>query len=465
MSSIIAFKTLIDRWCPAFLRRYKKRIEASPIGYRMAKGAFWALAGTMLSRSLSVVSSIFVARMLGKVGMGELGIIQTTVGVFSAFAGLGMGLTATKYVAEYRRKDPLRAGAMLRLSALVTWISGAAMMLLMLVLAPWFAERALAAPRLAGLLRVGAVLLLFGSVNAAQTGALSGFEAFRTIARVNLICGLLSFPLMVGGAWWFGLEGAVVGSVSSVALNCLFNRIALQREAAAAGVSLSARLLPDQWAVLWRFTLPSMLSNIIYGPVTWACSALLVNRHNGYAEMGVFNVTLNWFNAILFLPTVLGQVVLPLLSSQTAEASHDGQKKVVALAIKASAIAVIPITLLIACASPLIMSLYGPGFREGWPTLVLAVLTSAILAMQSPSIQSITASGHMWPLFFTCVGYSVLCLGLTFELVGWGALGLATARFLGFLANGACVLWLATKYGRGNTSSRDVVTALQPESA
>jgi len=156
---------------PPFLRRHAERIEASPLGYRLAKGAFWSLVGTVLSRSLSVVSSILVARMLGKVGMGELGIVQSTVGILSAFAGLGMGLTATKFVAEYRTKDPQRAGAMLGLSAWATWVSGAVMMLAMLALAPWFAQHTLAAPHLTGLIRVGSVLLLLGSVNGAQTGA------------------------------------------------------------------------------------------------------------------------------------------------------------------------------------------------------------------------------------------------------------------------------------------------------
>src|ERR1035441_10583236 len=116
--SLSAFdlKALIYRFSPRFLSLAYQCIEASPLGYRLAKGAFWSLLGTVLSRSLSVVSSILVARMLGKVGMGELGIIQGTVGILSAFAGLGMGLTATKFVAEYRTKDPKCAGAMMGLS-------------------------------------------------------------------------------------------------------------------------------------------------------------------------------------------------------------------------------------------------------------------------------------------------------------------------------------------------------------
>ena len=431
---------------PPFLRRHAERIEASPLGYRLAKGAFWSLVGTVLSRSLSVVSSILVARMLGKVGMGELGIVQSTVGILSAFAGLGMGLTATKFVAEYRTKDPQRAGAMLGLSAWATWVSGAVMMLAMLALAPWFAQHTLAAPHLTGLIRVGSVLLLLGSVNGAQTGALSGFEAFRTVARVNLVCGLLSFPLMVGGAWGFGLLGAVWGLVGSIAVNCVFSHLALRREAATAGVPLSAKLQPDQWGVLWRFSLPSVLCNVIFGPVNWACSAVLVNRENGYAEMGVFNVTMSWFNAVTFLPGVLAQVLLPLLSSQTAEAGGRSRRKLVFLAVKANTIAVIPVALLLICLSPFIMSLYGAGFREGWPTLVLNLLTAAVIALQGPAAQAVVAAGRMWFLFAMYLGWGVAFLGGTLLLVPSGSLGLAEARLAAYVLSSIAVFLFAMRY-------------------
>jgi O-antigen/teichoic acid export membrane protein len=439
-------KATVEALCPRFLRGYKERLEASPLGYRLAKGAFWSLVGTVLSRSLSVVSSVLVARMLGKVGMGELGIIQSTVGIFSAFAGLGMGLTATKFVAEYRKTDPQRAGAMLGLSAWATWVSGTVMMSAMFVLAPWFAQHPLAAPHLTDLIRVGSVMLLLGSVNGAQTGALSGFEAFKTIARVNLACGLLSFPLMVGGAWWLGLLGAVWGLVGSMAVNCVFSHLALRREAAAAGVPLSAKLLPEQWEVLWRFSLPSVLCNVIFGPVTWACAALLVNRPNGYAEMGVFNVTVSWFNAVTFLPGVLAQVLLPLLSSQAAEAGGRSQKELVFLAVKANAIAVIPVALFLICLSPFIMSLYGAGFREGWPTLALILLTAVVVAIQGPAAQGVIAAGRMWSLFAMYLGWGVAYLGGTLLLVRFGSFGLAEALLAAYVLSSTAMFLFAVRY-------------------
>ncbi len=442
-------RAVIDSACPAFLVKFKLRIESSPIGYRLARGAFWSLVGTVLSRSLSIVSSVLVARMLGKIGVGELGIIQSTVGILSAFAGLGMGVTATKFIAEYRDTDPEQAGSMLGISAIAAWSSGAVMTIAMMILAPWFAEHTIAAPQLAGLIRIGSVLLLLGSINGAQTGALAGFEAFKSIARINLVCGLLTFPLMVGGAWGFGLTGAVWGLVGSMALNCIFSHLALRREAATAGIPMIAKMRPQQWGVLWRFSLPSVLGNVIFGPVNWACCALLVNQPNGYAEMGVFNVAMSWFNAVSFLPSVLGQVILPLLSSESGKSGGVRQKKIVYMAVIANGLSIIPVVLVVSVLSPYIMALYGRGFENGWPTLVMLVTASAILALQNTPAQALCAAGRMWIVFLTFVCYGVLNFGLGFVMLRWahwGALGLATARCASYILTGLLTCWFAREY-------------------
>ena len=106
----IDIKKAVYTCCPDFLHPLLNRVEDSEIGYRLAKGVFWSMAGAVISRGLGIVSSVVVARTLGKVGFGELGIIHSTVMMFQLFAGFGLGLTATKYVAEYRGTDPQKAG-------------------------------------------------------------------------------------------------------------------------------------------------------------------------------------------------------------------------------------------------------------------------------------------------------------------------------------------------------------------
>ena len=178
------------RYLPPPVRKLWDRIRSSSLGYRLAHGAFWSMTGAGVSQAMMLLSSIVVARILGRQQFGEFGIINNTIGMFGIFAGFGLGMTATKYVAEFRGKDPARAGRIIALSSLVAMGTGALVAAVLLLIAPWLASETLSAPQLTGLLRLSAGFLFFSALGGAQTGALAGFEAFRTIARLNIMTNL-----------------------------------------------------------------------------------------------------------------------------------------------------------------------------------------------------------------------------------------------------------------------------------
>ena len=66
--------------CPGPLLPYWDRLEASPLGYRLARGAFWSLIGTGVSRGLALAAAIVAARVLGKNSFGELGMVRARAG-------------------------------------------------------------------------------------------------------------------------------------------------------------------------------------------------------------------------------------------------------------------------------------------------------------------------------------------------------------------------------------------------
>jgi O-antigen/teichoic acid export membrane protein len=439
----VTVRRAIHACCPTALRPALARIEASEIGFRLAKGTFWSLAGAVISRGLMLVASVFVARMLGKAGYGELGMIQSTVGMFGVFAGFGLGVTATKYVAEFRRSDPDRAGRILSLSGLVATATGGLMTLGLLIFAPWLAQHTINAPHLTGALRIGAVMLLVSALNGAQTGALAGFEAFRTIAYVNLFVGLFSFPILVCGAYFGGLTGAVWALTINLGINWLLNHLALRKEARRHDVPFTFRNCSRELSVLWRFSLPAVLAGSMVGPVNWICSALLVNQPDGYGEMGIFSAANQGYHLMLFLPAMLGSVVLPILSERLGQNGIRQSRKLLIVTMKMNAVLVFPVVALACLASPHIMSFYGEGFRNGWPTLIVVLLTVGVLTIQTPVGQIIAASGRMWIGCVMNLAWAVIFVFGTLILIDLGSLGLATARAAAYLAHTVWVLAFA----------------------
>jgi len=396
--------------------------------------------GGLTSRVLAVFASIIVARLLGKRGFGEFGIIQSTVAMFAVFAGFGMGMTSTKFVAEFRVRDPEKAGRVILLSEVVAWTSGIIISATVYFIAPWLARQTLGAPQLSGVLQMGSPLLLLTGINGAQMGALAGFESFKSIARVNLISGTAMFPLTAGGAILGGLDGTVRGLVISTVISCVVGHLTLRREAVKAGVSLNIRSWAKEWPVLWQFSLPLLIAGLMVAPVNWACGAMLFSQPDGTVQMGAFTAANQWFTALLFLPGLLGQSALPMLSERLSMADNLRSFKLLKLSIGLNSLLVVPIIIL-SLASPLIMASYGREFASDWATLCIMLLTAGLLAMQMPVGQIIIASGKIWPGLLMNTGWALVYLLGAWLLVGQGATGLAAARLGAYILHAAWTFW------------------------
>jgi len=440
----MSVKSIASVHCPAFLKPTFGRIENSPIGYRLARGVFWSLAGVLASRGLMFIATVFVARILGRTVYGQLGMVQSTVSMFGLFAGFGMGLTATKYVAEYRETDRPRAGRIIRLTEMFAVATAGLMALALLAFAPWLANRTLNAPHLTSVLRIGTLILFISALNGAQAGALAGFEAFKTIAGVNLLVGLISFPLLVGGAYFGGLSGSVWALVVNLGASWVLNQIALHKEARRYRVPLAlGNSDGGDLPVLWRFSLPAVLAGSMVAPVDWACNAMLVNRPHGYGEMGVYGAANQLYSMLLFLPTLFGQVVLPILSERLGHKDVRRSTQTMLVAMKANALCVVPFIVVASILSPYIMRLFGEGFKDGWPTLIVVLWTAALYAIQAPVGQIIQASGKMWTGFFMNLGWATAFVLGTFVLVKDGAFGLAGARGIAYLLHSVWIFLFA----------------------
>jgi O-antigen/teichoic acid export membrane protein len=441
---MVSIKTTLDSFCPPVLRQYKKRIEASPIGYRLAKGAFWSFAGSLISRGLGLLSSILVARILGKADFGHLGMVQSTVGIFGSLAGFGMGLTAIKHVAEFRHTNPERVGRIIGMSSLFSWLMGSAMTVVLFILAPWLAVHTLAAPEMGKLLRAGALLLLLGGVNGAQTGVLSGFEAFKTVAGINLTTGLLSFPFTLVGALNWGVEGAVWAVVVNLIFNCLLNFVAVWKEAARAGIALRYSQCLVEFPLLWRYSLPAVMGGALAGPVTWMVGAILVNQPGGYGQMGVYNAVLRVKMVPDQVLTILLTPLLPVLSETLSRRDTSGYQKAALAAFGLSLLVTAPFALLQVALPMLTLLPYGAGYAGQHTLVQWVMLDLAVIGLFTPFGSIINSMSRMWFAFAYQVCLSLVYWGFGLWLIPkYGGAGFAAANALSrALMAGACLLYM-----------------------
>jgi O-antigen/teichoic acid export membrane protein len=291
----------------------------------------------------------------------------------------------------------------------------------------------LAAPQLAESLAIGSGLAFFGAINGAQTGALAGFEAFKTIAVVNVIAGVASFPLIVFGVWARGLQGAIWGSVAALAINWILNNRALRRVCANAKVSYHFACCYRELGILHRFSLPALLAAIAVAPGLWVCNALLARQPHGYADLGVYAAADKWRLLILFVPTSVFTMVLPVLSNLYNEGDGIGFKEVFRSNLKINATLVLLSAVLIAAFAVPIMTIYGPSFRGGSAVLLILAFSSIPETLNAILGLALIARRLMWWRFAFDLLLVGILVGLAFLFIPrWGALGLAASYGLAF---------------------------------
>ena len=409
------------------------KIKESEIGNRIASGAFWSMVGTALSKVLVLIGGMFCARILGKEGFGEFGMIRSTITMFVVFGTAGLGLTATKHIAEYKKTAKFRIPSIYILTNGFAVISGLIVTIFILIISRYLVSNSLNSPQLLIPLRLGALLLFVTVLNGAQNGTLTGFESFREIAKNNVIGGVFETVFMLLGAYFYNVEGAILGYGMGYIALYISNHFSIKKIFLRHDIKVRwSEFNKLDFSLLYKFSLPAMLSSILVTPVMWIARSVLVNN-SGFEELAVYEVATQWRVIILFIPSSIVHIVLPILSS------INGEKKgkfwrVIKYNVLLNAGIAFCVALVVCVFSPIIMKLYGNGFTDPYPLIVLSLSTvfSSISSVIGASIQS---RSKIWAGFSFNLIWAAIVLGLSYFFVsnGFGAVGLSLAILISYM--------------------------------
>lgn len=427
-----------------FVNKLLTQINASTIAKRLISASFWSLMGGIIARGLALVSFVIVARILGKETLGELAIIQSTAIMISTFAVFGLSLTASKHVAEYRISDPDRAARVLKLSEIVSLVSGGIFFLLMFFSSFWLAKNVLSAPHLSDLLKISAVMLFFLALDGAQTGALVGFEAFKVTAGLNLAKGIITFLTMLIGVHLDGLRGVTIALAISSAFGWFINRAALKIEVRKNCIPLvTFKECRKELRLLWSFSLPSAICGILLAPTMWVCSAMLANEPGGYEQLGLYDIANRFFQIIIFFGVTIGAPLLPLMSDLVTSSNKKVRKINVLLTWGLGLFAAFPLIIF----PEIIQKMFGNQFsgHDFLLTCSIMLFTSCVVLYKQGLARALAVKNLLWWGVVDNVIWALLMLTSTYALVIYGAIGLALALLISYVLNTFIIMPLYMK--------------------
>lgn len=411
----------------------KERLTAfqSDLARRMFHGAFWSFSGTAMGKLCLLVAGILCAHLLKQEVFGQLGMIRSTLNIFIVFGASGIGVTATKLISTYRTNDIPRLLRMTRLTFRLAWVMTLALMVFCFVLARPIARHILHAEHLTFELKIASLLLLFSILYGVQNGVLTGLEQFKIMARNTFVGSFLEAVLMVAGAYFWGLTGAIVGL--GIGLGALFwvNRLSIKKHYAQYVVGeRQSTHAPNDWSMLLNDCIPATLSALMVTPTFWGIRTILL-QHDGYNSLALFEAADQWKVMMLFIPTAISQMVLPILTSIRQQRQQFRHVLLANIAFIVGISSVI--TLMVLLLGGPIMQLYGKGFSDKMPLVYLAL--SNIFSAYSNIIEmSIYSKNKMWQAFVINLFWAIVLLVSAYWLVerGLNAIGIALAVLIAY---------------------------------
>ena len=366
-----------------FLDQFITRLKNSAL----LKDSFWALLGSVLGKGLSLVAGILVARFLGKEMYGQYGILKNTLLNIAVFSTLGLGYTGTRFVAKYIESGVSRT---IRLIYQITIIASFVMAVVVFIFAQPLAVF-IKAPELDGALRLTAIIIVFNAINTSQIGILSGFKAFKEIAKNNVYAGIVTFILSGVLAYFWALDGALWALLASTCFNVLINylsvvRIRKQYALDETGESVQAKEIIS-------FSIPIALQESMYFIVSFLSSYILIT-YAGYGELGITSAAAQWSGILLFIPGVMKNVMLSYFSSMDSTVSL--RKKLILI----NGLSTFVPWLFIALLSRFIASFYGETFNNLYIVIIIACLGSIFSSISSVIVYEFISQGRNWMMFF-----------------------------------------------------------------
>lgn len=442
------------RAAPATL--FARTLSLAGMERRLVHGMSWSVLGSAANRVALLLATLPVAHWVSQEEYGMLGIVQGTVGLLATFAGLSAGVTATRFVAQFREREPDRAGRVITLTLLVSclcgWLTATCLGSFAEPLARiWFEQPSL------GPLLVGACWpLALMTVVGAQLGVLAGLERFDALARSQIISGVILLPGICLGAYGFGLPGYLGAWALALLGQVLITQWVLVKACREHGIAV---LQPGFWRearIIWEFSFPSMLSGILVGPVQWLAISQLARQEAGLDQMALYFAANQWFLALIFLPTLMSRVFMPRMAHALALPPRQ-RLDLVWGCLRTCALFALPVLVAGIAGAPWILQLYGPQYLAGWSTFTVSCATAAILTLILPIAQTLTAEGRVWIGLGMNLIWATCYLSLAGLFDEQGALGLALARLLAYvvhgLMNGLFLYWHFRGQGRSESAA------------
>ncbi len=363
----------------SLLRRAIETWRQDALLRKVLRNTSYLFSSNTLTMGLSMVQSIFAARLLGVEGFGILGAVTTFASNVNRLFSFRMGELVVKYVGQFTAQgEKERASAVLKAAALAETATSLVAYLLLVLLAPFAARFFAKDASLAPLFSFYALALLANFVTETATAVLQLGDHYRSQAAINLFqslltAGVIFYAFLVNGDMWMVVTAYLLGKAI---IGLSYAGLAFWRARQMLGAGwwrAPFHLLPERRS-FWGFAFSSNFSGTV-NLVTRDSEILWVNWLLSPTEGGYYKVAWAVINPILMPINPFITTSFPEIARTVGQRAwgklRDLLRRLTIISAAWTGLAVLGLVLL---GDWLIRSFYGQAFSPATPAALILLV-------------------------------------------------------------------------------------------
>lgn len=411
---------------------------------RFINAIFFGAGGAVISKGLFLLFNIVVARILKEKQYGMYSIINNTVQTFTVFAGAGLGVTLSRYVALYREKNKRLAGISIKTLLVFNIILSLIISLVMFIFSDAISDLLSKEVNISFYLKITSFTLFFTSVALILQSILQGFEKYKSVAIILTITNFITLVLGIFLSKYYSIIGTIISLLILQLILCILFSSIIHKILKEKNIPLKFEMNTIMKDAIKNVALPAFLASIFVVPVLWMTN-FYFTKVNGYESFAAFSVCLQWFTILNYIPQQFGQV-RPILTQLYDDGDKAQLKKVIKKLIIISVLFSFVVALILMLGSGLLLKFYGKFYSSYRVAFIVILVASIFFSIQSQCGSTFQAIGKVWISFFLNVLWALIfCLSF-FCTINFGVFGYCLTYLISYSIYGIVSCIILYKY-------------------
>lgn len=405
----------------------KKREEGPDYVARILKGSSSVFTGSIVGKGVGFVLQLVLTRGLGPALFGIYSYGLTVLRLAREVGTLGLQNGIVRFAAPHFEADEAAKvkGVFLTASGLGL-LAGVVLGAGLFVASPWLAEWLFQNPDYTRVFQLFACGLPFFVVTYLASRMARALGRMRVDVLLSSILQPAIFLLLVSGLFLLGLgfTAALYAFLASTVLAAGTAIYAVYRLFPPLLSSLSAEV---DVRTLLRFSLPIVGVSLASIGLTYT-DRLMLGYFRTEEAVGIYQAAAQTSIQLRFILFAITASFSPIISDLYHNHKSEALSRLYADTVRWILVGTLPAAIILVTFAPEIMSIYGPGFREGDLVLRILSLSYLIVAGSGSVGHMLQMSDHQDFVLGVNTLTALLNLGLNWVLIQWyGVMGAALA--------------------------------------